>query len=69
MKEFFTEWWSIQREERSMEEAYMKKHWKGVVLLNAILIAIPIAAVIILGKIKDKQMEKRMKKISEDEES
>ncbi len=69
MKKFFTEWWDIQREERSMEGAYMQKHWKGVILLNASLIAIPIAVVITYGKIKDKQMEKRMKKISEDEES
>lgn len=36
MKKFFTEWWDIQREERAMEKAYMKKHGKGVVLLNAI---------------------------------
>lgn len=52
MKGFFTEWWDIQREERAKEKAYMKKHGKGVVLLNASLIAVPIAAMAIYGKVK-----------------
>lgn len=67
MKKFFTEWWDIQREERAMEKAYMKKHGKGVVLLNASLIAVPIAAMTIYGKVKNK--DKKKEQISEGEES
>lgn len=52
MKKIFTEWWDIQREERAMEKAYMKKHGKGVVLLNASLMVVPIAAMAIYGKVK-----------------
>lgn len=54
MKKFFTEWWDIQREERAMEKAYMKKHGKGVALLNASIIVVPIAAMAIYGKIKNR---------------
>lgn len=67
MKKFFTEWWDIQREERAMEKAYMKKHGKGVVLLNASLIAVPITAMAIYGKVKNK--DKKKEQISEGEES
>lgn len=67
MKKFFTEWWDIQREERAMEKAYMKKHGKGVVLLNASLIAVLIAAIAIYGKVKNK--DKKKEQISEGEES
>lgn len=65
MKKFFTEWWDIQGEEKAMEKAYMKKHWKGVALLNVSLMAVPIAAMAIYGKVKDKKKEQ----ISEGEES
>lgn len=67
MKGFFTEWWDIQREERAMEKTYMKKHGKGVVLLNTSLIAVPIAAMAIYGKVKNK--DKKKEQISEGEES
>lgn len=67
MKKFFTEWWDIQREERVMEKAYMKKHGKGVVLLNASLMAVPIAAMAIYGKVKNR--DKKKEQISEGEES
>lgn len=67
MKKFFTEWWDIQREERAMEKAYMKKHGKGVVLLNASLIVVPIAAMAIYGKVKNR--DKKKEQISEGEES
>lgn len=58
MKKFFTEWWDIQREERAMENTYMKKHGKGVVLMNASLIAVPIAAIAIYGKVKNRDKKK-----------
>lgn len=67
MKGFFTEWWDIQKEEKAMEKAYMKKHGKGVVLMNAALIAVPIAGMAIYEKIKNRDKKKEV--ISEDEES
>lgn len=67
MKGFFTEWWDIQREEKAMEKAYMKKHGKGVVLLNASLVAVPIAVMAIYGKVKNR--DKKKEQISEGEES
>lgn len=67
MKKFFTEWWDIQGEEKAMEKAYMKKHWKGVALLNVSLMAVPIAAMAIYGKVKNR--DKKKEQISEGEES
>lgn len=67
MKGFFTEWWDIQKEEKAMEKAYMKKHGKGVVIMNAVLIAVPIAGMAIYGKVKNK--DKKKEQISEGEES
>lgn len=67
MKGFFTEWWDIQKEEKAMEKAYMKKHGKGVVIMNAVLIAVPIAGMAIYGKVKNK--DKKKEQISEREES
>ena len=58
MKKFFTEWWDIQREEKAMEKAYMKKHGKGVVLMSVSLIAFPIAAIAIYGKVKNRNKKK-----------
>lgn len=60
MKKFFTEWWKIQREERAMEKAYYKKHWKGVVLLNAVIIAgmaSPLVGLAIKEQIKKKPVK------------
>lgn len=54
MKEFFTEWWEIQRTEKAMEKAYYKKHWKGVVLLNTALAAIPVVGLAIKEKFNKK---------------
>jgi hypothetical protein len=67
MKGFFTEWWDIQEEEKAMEKAYMKKHGKGVAIMNAVLIAVPIAGMAIYGKVKNK--DKKKEQISEGEES
>lgn len=67
MKKFFTEWWDIQGEEKAMEKVYMKKHWKGVALLNVSLMAVPIAAMAIYGKVKNR--DKKKEQISEGEES
>lgn len=67
MKGFFTEWWAIQREEKAMEKAYMKKHWKGVVLLNVALSAIPVAGLAISAKFNNKK--KPNEQVSKIEES
>lgn len=41
----------------------MKKHWKGVILLNAVLIVLSIAAAIIIPeKLEEKRIEKFLKK-------
>lgn len=66
MKGLFTEWWAIQREEKAMEKAYYKKHWKGVVLLNAFLMAIPFVGLAIKGKLDEKKQNKQFSEIEED---